>query len=222
MSGFLSSILLGRPGYEMTFNFPPEAVTIEDNSIAIRQRTLDGTMKKSILNQSMPLIKISSKYITPAQRNQLASLTLIDDTFLSFQLRDDFQFLSMKVTPASLTSIILPPLSCLRLSKYLVDAGFSSIITINSINEVPNPADPIAYDDPTYGAGGYAGAEHYSGGSYADTSYTITPGIALTSLSPVYVTFTYKGWLVDIDKLPSQYRGENVEWFSYDFQLTAA
>lgn len=219
---WLSSFLIGRPGYEYEFTTPPEAISIEDMGISVKQRMLDGSMKKSILNPSMPTIKISSKYLTIEQRNQLSSLTMIDDTFLSFQARDDFKVISFKVNPASLSQLVLPKMSCLRLSKLLVDGGFSSIITVNSINEVPNPVDANLYDEGGYDEGGYAGSEHYAGGSYDDSTYTITLGTPLSQLAVVYVTFTYKGWLVDAEKLSHGSSGSNVDWFSYDFQLTSA
>lgn len=222
MSGWLDGFLLGRPGYEYEFTTNPEAISIDDMSINVRQRMLDGTMRKSILNPSMPNIKISSKYLTIEQRNQLASLTLIDDTFLSFQTRDDWEVIALRVIPASLSQIILPKMSCLRLSKLLVDGGFSSIITIESVNEVPNPAIANNYDEGGYGEGGYAGSEHYSGGSYDDSNFTINLGSPLTSLSPVYVNFLYKGWLVDAEKLSTGATGMSVTWFSFDYQLTAA
>jgi len=229
MSGWLSTLngaatnfLLGRPGYEYQFTVNPESISVEDTSINVKQRMLDGTMRKSILNPSMPIIKISSKYLTIDQRNQLSSLTFIDDTFLSFQTRDDWGVQSLKVTPASLSTIILPKLCCLRLSKILVDAGFSSVITITAVNEVQNPSTPIVYDDPTYGAGGYAGSEHYAGGSYSDSTYTVNLGTPLISLNPVYVVFTYKGWLVEAEKLSTGSGGDNINWFSFDLQLTGA
>lgn len=219
---WLDGFLLGRPGFEYEFTVNPEAITIEDVSINVKQRMLNGVLKKSILNPSMPLIKISSKYLTVAQRNQLSSLTMIDDTFLSFQTRDDWQVLALRVVPASLTQVILPPMSCLRLSKLLVDGGFSSIITIGTVDEVPNPASMNLYDEGGYGEGGYSGSEHYSGGSYNDSTYTITLGVPLTSLSPVYVNFTYKGWLVDAEKFSHSSNGNNIDWFAYDFQLISA
>lgn len=229
MSGWLSTangattnFLLGRPGYEYEFEVNPEAISIEDASINVKQRMLDGTMRKSILNPSMPSIKISSKYLSIAQRNQLSSLTMIDDTFLSFQCRDDFQVRALRITPASLSTLILPKMSSLRLSKVLVDGGFSSIITIESVTEVPDPEDASLYDEGEYGGGGYAGVEHYAGGSYDDSTYTITLGTPLTSLNAVYVNFTYKGWLVDAEKLSTQSSGNNIDWFSFDFQLTSA
>jgi hypothetical protein len=147
---------------------------------------------------------------------------MIDDTFLSFQTRDDWQVFSLKCLAPSTTQVILPKMSCLRLSKILVDGGFSSIITIDSVNEVPNPTDAIAYDDPTYDAGGYAGVEHYAGGSYDDSNYTINLGTPLSGSDYAYVNFTYKGWLVEADKLSQSSSGNNIDWFGYDFQLTSA
>ncbi len=219
---WLNPFLLGRPGYEYEFELPPESISIDDQSIRVNQRMLDGTMRKSILNQSMPVIKISSKYLTITQRNQLSSLTMIDDTFLSFQTRDDWQVNSLKVMPSSLTTLELPRIASTRLSKILVDGGFDSIITIDEINEVPNPTAANLYDEGGYDEGGYSGPEHYAGGSYDDSTYTITMGTPLADIAPLYVTFTYKGWLVDVEKLAHQANGNSVDWFSYDFQLTGA
>lgn len=222
MAQWLDGFLLGRPGYEYEFTVNPEAISIEDMGINIKQRMLDGTMKKSILNPSMPGIKISSKYLTVAQRNQLSSLTMIDDTFLSFQTRDDWQVIALRVMPASISQVILPKMSCLRLSKVLVDSGFSSVITINEVNEIPNPQAGNTYGSGGYGDAGYAGTEHYAGGSYSDSTYTINLGTPLSSIFPVYVNFTYKGWLVDAEKLSYGSNGNSIDWFSYDFMLTSA
>lgn len=221
-NGSATTFLLGRPGYEYEFDVNPEAISIEDMAIKIQQRMLDGTMKKSIINPSMPTIKISSKYLTIAQRNILSSLTMIDDTFLSFQCRDDMQVKSLKIIPTSLNQLVLPKMSCLRLSKVLVDAGFDSVITINAVDEIPNPTAANLYDEGGYDEGGYGGDEHYAGGSYDDSTYTINLGTPLVNLNPAYVTFTYKGWLVDAEKLSHNQNGQNLDWFSYDFQLTSA
>jgi len=219
---WLSTFLLGRPGYELEFTVPPEAISIDEQPVFVLHTNLYGYKKKSVINQSMPVIRISSKYLTIGQRNSLASLAMIDDTFLSFQARDDFQVVSMKVTPSTSNQVILPPLSCLRLSEKLVEAGASSIITINSVYAVANPVAGGAYGDGGYGDGGYAGPNYSDGGSYDDLTRTITLGSALSSTDPVYVTFTYKGWLVNMDKFGCSSRGEYIDWFQYDIQLTGA
>lgn len=222
-AGAATNFLLGRPTFETQFSVNPESISIEEAGVAIRQRMLNGSMKKSVLNPSMPIIKISSKYLTLAQRNQLASLAMVDDTFLSFITRDDWQVIALRVIPTTVSTLTLPKLSCLRLSKSLVDLGGSSIITINQVYGSPFPGGSTLYNAGGFNEGEYDGPEYFSGGSYADSTYIVTLGTALANVTdPVYVTFTYKGWLVDVEKFGHNSQGQNIDWFAYDFQLTGA
>lgn len=219
---WLENFLLGRPGYEMEFDINPEAIEIEDQAIAVYHRTLSGIMKKSILNHGMPTIRIASKYLTLDQRNLISSLTMADDTFMSFQTRDDWKVSALRIKPQSLSTVLLPPMSCVRLSQKLAEGGFDGVITVSSVSTVPNPEAGELYSEGGFGDGGYSGPDYFTGGSYDDETRTITLGTSLPSMNPVYVTFTYKGWLVDIERFNHNSHGEFINWFGYDFQLTAA
>jgi hypothetical protein len=203
---WLSQFLLGRPGLEFSFDFNPEAMTIDEGPLAVYHRNLAGDMKKSVIKNIIPVIKINSSFLTLAQRNQFASLAAISDTFLSFQTRDDWQVIAERNLPSDTTHVTIQNNSITRLSAALVAAGASGIITINSVTTAP-----------------YTGTNYFTGGSYADATRIVTLGSALSSsTNPVYVTYTYKGWLVNMEKLSHAINGGWVDRFTYDFVLTGA
>lgn len=213
---------LGRPGYEYDFDVNPSAMQIDEQPISILQRNLAGDLKKSILKTSAPIIRINSNYLMVAQRNQFASLAGISDTFLSFITRDDWQVIAEKNTPISLTQVKIQNNSATKLSAALVAAGFTGIITINSVAQIPNVTAGPVFGGGGFGEGGFSGPDFFTGGSYDDLTKTITLGTTLSSLNPVYVSYTYKGWLVNMDKLSHAIQGGWIDRFTYDFQLTGA
>lgn len=214
--------LLGRPGSEVLLDVNPAAMEINEAPIAIRHRNLNGNLLKSVINSSVPTIRIRSSYLTKAQRDQLASLAMIDDTFLSFQTRDDWQVIAQRITPLTTTQVILP-LNCItRLSALLVGAALTGTITIAAVSAVPNPTAGGTYDSGGYGSGGYAGPDYFVGGSYNDVTRVITLGSPLSSLNPVYVSYTYKGWLVDMANFPHKGQGGWTDRFTYDVELIGA
>lgn len=220
---WLTSFLLGRPGYEYTFELNPEAMNIEDMPLAVLHRNLAGDLKKSVLKTSVPIIRVNSSYLTISQRNQFASLAGVQDTFLSFQTRDDWQVVAERNLPSSTSQVVIQSNSATKLSTALVAAGFSSIITISSVSTTPNPTTGSTYGGGGYGSGGYAGADYYSGGSYDDATRTVTLGTSIPSASQyVYVTYTYKGWLVNMERMNHNILGGWVDRFQYDFSLTGA
>jgi len=213
---------LGRPGYEYSFDVNPEAMAIEDGPIAVLQRNLAGDLKKSIIKTSVPIIKLNSNYLMMAQRNQFASLAGIADTFLSFITRDDWQIIAEKNTPLNLTQVKLQNNSATKLSAALVAAGFSSIITVTSAAQIPNVTAGPVFGGGGFGEGGFSGPDFFTGGSYDDLTRTVTLGTTLPSLNPVYLTYTYTGWLVNMEKLSHAIRGGWIDRFTYDFVLTGA
>jgi hypothetical protein len=220
---WLSQFLLGRPGYEFSFDINPEGMSIDEMALTVMQRNLAGDLKKSVLKTSIPTIKISSSYLALTQRNQFASLVGIQDTFLSFQTRDDWQVIAERNLPQSTTTVVIQNNSATRLSAALVAAGFPGIITINSVSVVPNVLAGPLFGAGGFGAGGFSGPDYFAGGSYADATRTITLGTSLpTATQYVYVTYTYTGWLVNLDTLSHQIQGGWLDRFSYDFQLTGA
>lgn len=221
--GWLASFLLGRPGYEYSFDLNPEAMTIEDTPLAVLHRNLAGDLKKSVLKTSVPVIQINSSYLQLTQRNQFASLAGISDTFLSFQTRDDWQVVGERNLPKSTSQVVIQNNSATRLSAAMVAAGFSSIITITSVATVPLSVAGPLYGGGGFGEGGYAGPDYFSGGSYDDATRTITLGTSLPNATQyVYVTYSYKGWLVNLEKLNHSIRGGWLDRFTYDFVLTGA
>lgn len=219
---WLNPFLLGRPGYEIAFEVNPLAMTIDDKPISVIQMNLAGDLKKSIVKMSAPTIRINSDYLTIQQRNDFSSLTQVNDTFLSFLTRDDWEVNAYKITPTSLTTVILPNTSSTRLSSVLVQAGFSSIITIVKIFAVPNPAAGSLYGEGGFGDGGYSGPDYFSGGSYNDVTRVITLGTSLPGLQPVFVWYTYKGWLVNMDSFNHVSQAGWLDRFTYDVQLSGA
>lgn len=204
MASWLSPFLLGRPGYELSFDVNPEAMSMDEVQMAAFDRTLTGQGKKWVFSTYIPTIRISSNWFPITQRNLFVSLLSVSDTFLSFQTRDDWQ-MSLEVNPSiTATTIGVQVNSATRLSAALVTAGFSSVVTINGV-----------FDNP---AG--TGTNYFSAGStYSDTAYTATVATPLPAQANYYITYTYKGWLVDLQKVSTKHQGGKVDLGSYDYQL---
>jgi hypothetical protein len=198
---WLTQFLLGRPGSEYTFEINPQGMQIDDSAIVVRQRNLAGDLKKSTLKTSLPTIRINSDYLTLAQRNQFHSLIGIADTFLSFKTRDDWTQYTDKASVVTTSQFKLNNSSALRLSKELTALGLTSTVAISTVTS-------------------YAG---YSTGAitYSDASFNVNVANAVnTTTAAVYVTYTYNGWLVDMQKISTSYRGGSGDYSSYDFELT--
>lgn len=220
---WISQFLFGRPGYEYQFDVNPEGMSIDEQALTVMHRNLAGDLKKSVLKNSMPTIRINSSYLTLTQRNQFASLVGVQDTFLSFQTRDDWQMLSERNLPTDTTHVTIQNNSATRLSAALVAAGFSGIITINSVGTVPAAVAGPLFGGGGFGDGGFSGPDYFLGGSYNDATRVVTLGTSLPSASQyVYVSYTYKGWLVNLENLSHQVQGGWMDRFMYDFQLTGA
>lgn len=220
---WLNQFLLGRPCSEYLFEINPEALSIEESGIVVVQRNLAGDLKKSTLKVSAPTIKVNSSFLSLLQRNQFNSLVGVADTFLSFQTRDDWEQLFDLASTIDSTHFKLQNSSALRLSKALVQAGCSSIITITDIEQV-------AGGSAGYGGGGFGGGPYGGGGgfdpgviTYDDLTYIVTITNPIPDISmPVYISYVYKGWLVSLDKLGHKAQGGWLDRFTYDFQLTGA
>ena len=153
------SFLFGRPGSEVEFEVPPEAMTISPGPIKSLQRNIAGDFKKSVLKQDCPQIKINSSYLTLTQKNQFASLMAVPDTFLSFICRDDWQMINDLASIIDVNHLQLSNNSALKLSQTYVYNGLASIITIsNPFTIAVNPAyglGPWGAGPYGIGAGGY-------------------------------------------------------------------
>ncbi len=219
---WLSSFLLGRPGMEITFTLPPEAIDILEAPVASVQRNLAGDLKKSVIKASAPTIRINSRILSPSQRNQLSSLARIQDTFLSFQCRDDWQVYQELVTVIDSTHFKLANASALRLSALLVELGGDSIITIQT--PFSSIAGGEAYGGGPFGGGAYGGGSYDPGAvTYDDATRIITATNALADLNAaVYVSYLYKGWLVNMKQFSAKSGGAHADIFSYDVELNGA
>lgn len=218
-----TSFLLGRPGQEYTFEVPPQAMTIDPNAITSVQRNLAGGLRKATLSVMAPLIKVNSNFLSLAQRNQFASLLGVADTFLSFRCRDDWQQVNDLVSVVDSTHFILSSNSALRLSQNLVQLGFSSVITINSMLVTGSMGG--AWGGGAWGAFPWGGGPNFDPGpiTYNDLTFTITTTNPIPDLTAaVYFTYTYTGWLVDMEKMNTKYQGGWLDRATYDFQLTGA
>jgi len=223
MSGWFSQFWLGIPGYEYYFDVNPESVSMDEGPIAVLKRNLAGDLKKSILRSSIPIIRLNSSYLTLAQRNQFASLASIDYSFLSFQCRDDFQTWSERSIPIDASHVKLQNNSATKLSALLAAGGFTPIITIQSVYNVPTGYLGSLYGQNGFGFGGYAGPDYYAGGSYDDATRIVTLGTPLPSpTNPAFTTYTFKGWLVNMETFTHAVQGGWLDRFTYDFQLTGA
>lgn len=210
MSGWLSQFKLGRPGHEYQFTANPESIDITEAPVAAEHRNLAGDLKRSILKASAPVIKIASSYLPKADRDRLASLCGVADTLLSFQTRDDWQVTLEQDYPTTTTSVIIQNTSATRLAAQLVANGFASSVTIAGVFDNPDGTGTNYY---TAGVGG----------SYAAATRTITLGSALAgTTNPVYVTYTYTGWLVVMRQLQHRGMGGWMDRFQYDFELVGA
>ncbi len=203
MAAWLSSFILGRPGYEVSFEVQPEAMNVTEQSLVSLNRNLAGDLKKSVFRQGIPTVTINASYLTINQRNQFMSLIGLSDTFLSFQIRDDLVN-NEQDTSTDTTHVTLQNNSIIRLDKLLNTGGFSTIITVTGV-----------YTSAVMGGSG----TNY----YTRSTGIITLGSALAGANTVvYIYYTYTGWLVNLDTLNWQAQGGWSDRLSYSFQLTAA
>lgn len=193
---WISQFLLGRPGAELTFDLNPNEVEIRPAQIAAKKRTLSGRLKKWVFRTSFPTIVLSSDYFSIDSYNAMQSLLSVTDTMLSFKLRNGDLKTSLEICyQTDQNTVPIRENSAVLLSAALVAAGQASIITINGV-----------YDNP---AG--TGTNYFTGGSYADASYTITLGTPLVYTTPVYVTYSYSGWLVEMSEIGAKFMGGHVD-----------
>ena len=198
---WLTTFLLGRPGYEVSFEVPPAGMQIQRAQIASTKRVLSGRLKKRTFRTDFPTITLNGTFYTAEQQDRMASLLTVTDTFLSFMVRDGFTTYLEQNFPANVgTTVTLQENSATLLSEALVAAGAAGSITIVGV-----------YDNP---AG--TGTNYFTGGSYADATRIITLGTPLLTAAACYVTYQYKGWLVNMSELGVQAQGGWVDVMPYN------
>lgn len=198
---WLTSFLLGRPGYEVAFDVPPAGMQIHRAQIASTKRVLSGRLKKRTFRTDFPTITLNGTFYTAEQQDRMASLLTVTDSFLSFMVRDGFTTYLEQNFPANVgTTVTLQENSATLLSAALVAAGAAGSITIVGV-----------YDNP---AG--TGTNYFTSGSYADATRIITLGTPLLTAAACYVTYQYKGWLVNMSELGVQAQGGWVDVMPYN------
>lgn len=210
---WLGSFLLGRPNFESSFTINPSAMKIKETQLAARNRVLNGGLKKWVFRTTFPTIQINSNYFQLADRNIFASLLTVTDTFLSFQTRngDWQQQLEINYPTGVPTTLPIQVNSATKLSAAIVAAGGSSIITINGVWQAITVSGGVAVG---------SGTNFYTGGSYSDATYTINLGTPLVMQSACYVSYSYTGWLVDLQEIGYNIEGGWLDKFNYDYSLT--
>lgn len=195
-----TSFKLGRPGYEVTFDVPPAAMQIQRAQIASTKRVLSGRLKRRVFRTDFPTVTLNGTFYTAEQQDRITSLLTVTDTFLSFMVRDGFTTYLEQNFPANVgTTVTIQENSATLLSAALVAAGAAGSITITGV-----------YDNP---AG--TGTNYFTGGSYADATRIITLGTALPTAAACYVTYQYKGWLVNMAEIGLQAQGGWVDVMPY-------
>lgn len=220
-----TSFQLGRPGSEITFDVNPAAMRISEQGVVVRQRNLAGDRKKSVLKKSAPTIQIDSTYLTKTQRDQIASMVGISNTFLSFKTRDDWKVWWEYVDVLTTTSVRLKNSSASRLSAVLVGLGLPSQITIVTPFQY-EPTGGLPLGEGGFGEGGLGyPPESFDPGtvSYDDLTRIVSFSNPLPdALHPVYVSYTHEGWLVDLETGDFQAAGGWIDRFQYSLQLVGA
>lgn len=198
---WLTTFLLGRPGYEVAFDVPPAGMQIQRAQIASTKRVLSGRLKKRTFRTDFPTITLNGTFYTAEQQDRMASLLTVTDSFLSFMVRDGFTTYLEQNFPANVgTTVTMQENSATLLSAALVAAGAAGSITIVGV-----------YDNP---AG--TGTNYFTSGSYADATRIITLGTPLLTAAACYVTYQYKGWLVNMSELGVQAQGGWVDVMPYN------
>ena len=199
---WLSQFLLGVPGSEYSFELNPAAYVETVGPVRILNENLAGNYLKDMVKNYRPSVKVNSNYLTLAQRQQFIALAGLP-IFLSFQTRNDWTFMEQDL-PDSTTTVTIRSNSITILDNALTAVSATPNITITGVFLTP----------------ALTGTNYFTGGSYNATTQAITLGTALSSATtPVYVQYTYKGFLVTVEPLSLTSQGGWVDKFQYDFQL---
>ena len=193
---WISNFLLGRPGYELAFSINPNTVEVDAAQIVAENRVLSGRLRKWVFRTNVPTMTLQSDFFTVQDFYRMQSLLAVTDTMLSFRIRDGDMQTSLEICyPTGATALPIRENSALLLSQALVAAGFPSVITINGI-----------WDNP---AG--TGTNYFTGGSYQDSSFIITPGTPLLVQQPHFVTYSFPGYLVSMKAIKGTFLGGQID-----------
>jgi hypothetical protein len=211
---WLGQFKLGRPAQESTFEINPAAWDSEDQLIADDSRGLDGTRNRTVMSFNRPSVRLRGNYITPNMWNKLRSLMQIADTPLIFepmttsgqQVWEDWL---IRVTPATLTTIVLPATSFTRGDQLRFAASGAALLTVLGVFT-------------GYAADGATGTGSQAVASLDRSTSTITLSASLADLSPVFVSLRATGLACDVDRVPARIEAGWVDALRYDLEIVGA
>lgn len=202
---WLDNILFGPVENAIELEVNPMAMSFDFGLIKLTQRNLLGDLKKSIIKNTVPLVRINANYLTIEQLNIFNGFLGYPSGFFAFITRDDWSMTLQKTMSTSVSTVPIPQSSITKLDAARVALGAGGLITPTGVFE---------------NAGG-TGTNFYTSGAYDDDTQTIILGSNLSSsVREVWITYTYTGWLVDIDKISASIQAGWLDRFSYDFVLT--
>jgi hypothetical protein len=222
MAGWLSAFLLGRPGYEYTLSANPDSFDPTWERVGSDNRLLNGAIRERVLCTTVPTVVLKSNWFPKAtDLDNIVSMLGITDTMLSFITRDDWHInLEPNIAPNT-TTVQIQDTPISRLSAIYAAGSFGSTptggtITINGVWIAQTVTNGIPVGSGTnYYLGG-------SGGTYLDSTRTITLGTALSAATQVYVSYTFPGWLVRLKKVNAPIEGGRVDLFTCNYSLDGA
>jgi len=202
--------LLGRPGYEYTFSAPPDAFTGDWTRLSSDQRNLAGNLKERVVKTWLPTVTLKSDWFPFAtDLLNIYSLLSVTDTFLSFITRNDWAILLEPNIATSVSTVAIQNTPAALLSAAYAVGGYGSTPTKGTISITGVWTSPAG-----------TGTNYYTGGSYLDSTNTITLGTNLPAAAQVYVSYTFPGWMVRMKKLTTQITGGRIDLFQLgDLQL---
>jgi hypothetical protein len=212
------SFLLGRPGLEYTLSANPDSFDPGPARVSYDNYTLSGALRERVVRTMRPTVKMKSNWFPKADYDNLTSLLAVTDTFLSFITRNDWNVNFEPNIAPNTTTVQINESSASLLSAIYAAGGYGSTPTLGTItiNGVWNTLALVG------GVLTGSGTNYYTGGSYADSTRTITLGTALPQAQQVYVSYTYPGWLCRLKQIAAPIEGGRIDLFTYDLQLDGA
>jgi hypothetical protein len=214
---WVNQFLLGRPGYEFSFDVNPEQFTPTWGRVSSKNYNLAGDLKERVIRSMRPNVKLKSKWFPKTQLDLLTSLLAVTDTQLSFITRNDWSTLFEPDIAPNTATVQIQNSSITKLSAIYAAGGYGTTPTQGTITIT----GVWAALQNTAGVISGAGLDYYNtgGGTYNDATRTITLGTALPQAQQVYVSYSYPGWLVNMTQIDTPISGGLVDLFGYEFSL---
>ena len=220
---WINKFLLGRPGFEYSFDVNPSELSPTWSRIVSANYNLAGDRKERVIRSIRPIVKLKQSIFPKSQLDLFVSMLPITDTFLSFITRSaDWNInLEPNIAP-NLTTVQIQNSSITKLSAIYAAGGLtpgnngapytstSGTITVNGV---------WASVTASGGVVSGSGTNYFTGGTYLDSTNTITLGTSLPAVGQVYVSYSFPGWLVSMPTLDTPNIGGQVDNFAYAFSL---